>query len=175
MFLLCNLTPCIINLTAPQLTIYDECMWPLLQSEVSPLDHPSPHQCHSVHLPGWLQLCHLPLRGECGKHWSCLPEKLSECPSLWMERRMATHHILSGIHIFKYNQPGHTYIRQCSYSKFRHPCNSKATLKTTLVLLYKLFQYSCLWLIELTTCVVVVWAAFLLQRCLNLLYYCSTI
>ena len=42
--------------------------------------------------------------------------------------------------------------------------------KTTLVLL---FLYSCLWLIELTTSVVLVWAAFLLQRCLNLLYECT--
>ena len=55
------------------------------------------------------------------------------------------------------------------YSKFRHPCNRQTTLKTTLVLLYKLVQYSCLWLIKLTTPVVLVLAAFLLQRCLNLL------
>ena len=41
--------------------------------------------------------------------------------------------------------------------------------ETTLVLLYKLFLYSCLWLIKLTTPVVLVLAAFLLQRCLNLL------
>ena len=44
--------------------------------------------------------------------------------------------------------------------------------KTTLVLLYKLFQYSYLWLIELTTPVVLVWAAILLQR---LLLYISTL
>ena len=56
------------------------------------------------------------------------------------------------------------------YSRFRHPCNSQTTLKTTLVLLHKLFQYSCLWLIKLTTPVVLVITAFLLQRCLNLLY-----
>ena len=54
------------------------------------------------------------------------------------------------------------------YSKFRHPCNRQTT---TLVLLYKLFLYCCLWLIKLTTPVVnLVLAAFLLQRCLNLLY-----
>ena len=55
------------------------------------------------------------------------------------------------------------------YSKFRHLCNSQTTLKTTLVLLHKLVQYNCLWLIKLTTCVVLVLAVFLLQRCLNLL------
>ena len=58
---------------------------------------------------------------------------------------------------------------QSYYSKFRHPCNSQTTLKTTLELLYKLFQYYSLWLIELITPVVLVLAAFLLQKCLNLL------
>ena len=56
------------------------------------------------------------------------------------------------------------------YSKFRHRCNSQTTLKTTLVPLYKLFLYSCLLFIKLTTPVVLVLAAFLLQRCSNLLY-----
>ena len=56
------------------------------------------------------------------------------------------------------------------YSKFRHPCNSQTTLKTTLELLYKLFLCCCQWLIKLTTPVVLVLATFLLQWCLNLLY-----
>ena len=49
------------------------------------------------------------------------------------------------------------------YSKFRYPCSSQTTLKTTLVLLYmyELFLYSCLWLANYR-------GAFLLQRCLNL-------
>ena len=59
------------------------------------------------------------------------------------------------------------------YSKFKHPCNCQTTLKTTLVLLYKLFLCSCLWFIELTISVVLVLAAFLLQRCLNMLYNSS--
>ena len=58
-----------------------------------------------------------------------------------------------------------------AYSKFKHPCNCQTTLKTTLVLLYKLFLCSCLWLIELTISVVLVLTAFLLQRCLNMLYF----
>ena len=37
-----------------------------------------------------------------------------------------------------------------SYCKFRHPCSRQTTLKTTLVLLYKLVQYNCLWLINYT-------------------------
>ena len=44
-----------------------------------------------------------------------------------------------------------TWCKLLQYSKFRHHYNSHSTLKTTLVLLYKLFQYSCLWLIKLTT------------------------
>ena len=51
-----------------------------------------------------------------------------------------------------------------------HPCNRQTTLKTTFVLLYKLVLYSCLWLIKLTTPVVLVLTAFLLRRYLNLLY-----
>ena len=39
------------------------------------------------------------------------------------------------------------------YSKFRHPCNSQTTLKTTLVLLYKLLLYSYLWAYQINyTC-----------------------
>ena len=59
------------------------------------------------------------------------------------------------------------------YSKSRHPCNSQTTLKT-IVLLYKLFQYNCLRLIELTTPLVLVLAqhfylVFIRQVC-SLLY-----
>ena len=40
------------------------------------------------------------------------------------------------------------------YSEFRHPCrNSHTALKTTLVLLYRLFLHSCLWFIKVAiTC-----------------------
>ena len=56
------------------------------------------------------------------------------------------------------------------YSKFRHHSKQPDHLENHLVMLYKLFQYTCLWLIELTTTVVLVLAAFLLQRCSYLLY-----
>ena len=42
-------------------------------------------------------------------------------------------------------------------------------VKTTLLLLCKLILHSCLWLIKLTTTVVLVLAVFLLQRWMNLL------
>ena len=53
-----------------------------------------------------------------------------------------------------------TVFTKILYSKFRHPCDSQTTSKTTLVLLYKLFQYNCLWLIKLITPVVLVISAF---------------
>ena len=51
-------------------------------------------------------------------------------------------------------------ITEINYSKFRHLCNRQAALKITLLLLCKLFLHSCLWLIKLTTTVVLVLAVF---------------
>ena len=48
--------------------------------------------------------------------------------------------------------------------QFRHPCNSQTTVKTTLVLLYKLILYCCLWLIKLTTPAVLVLSRFSIAK-----------
>ena len=55
---------------------------------------------------------------------------------------------------------GH-YLRATAFYPFHHWTTD---LQSTV---YKLVQYNCLWLIKLTTPVVLVLAAFLLQRCLN--------
>ena len=58
---------------------------------------------------------------------------------------------------------GGIYVVQCDllfwrYSKFRHLCNRLAALKKPPCVLCKLFLHSCLWLIKLTTTVVLVLA-----------------
>ena len=62
-------------------------------------------------------------------------------------------------------QLGYIFIQQ-----IQAPLQQTGCLKNHLVLLCKLFLHSCLWLIKLTTTVVLVLALFLLQRCMNLLY-----
>ena len=54
------------------------------------------------------------------------------------------------------------------------PLQQTGCLKNHLVLRCKLFLHSCLWLIKLTTAMVLVLAVFLLQRCVNLLYLCCS-
>ena len=68
----------------------------LLQGEVSFVDHSFPHQHHRLYLPLWLQLRHLPGRGECRQHWSSLWQKLTERSLYWMERDLEAHTLFSG-------------------------------------------------------------------------------